>query len=119
MTFNYARLRDGTAERLIARFGQSATLTKPGASSGTPYNPTIAASTDYAVTVVNKTITIENRDGTLVQQGDRLFILSTDTTATPELDDTLTAGGETYQIVDVTPLQPGATVMLWYVQCRK
>jgi len=119
MTFNYARLRDGTAERLIARFGQTATLTKPGTPTGPAYNPVAGTPTAYTVTVVNKTIKIENRDGTLVQQGDRLFILSTDTTATPEMGDTLTADSELYQIVDVTPLQPGATVMLWYVQCRK
>lgn len=119
MTFDYAQLRDGTAETLLARFGMTATLSKPGTPTGPAYDPVPGTATDYTVTVVNKRINYRDRDGTYIQATDRLFLLSTDTTTEPELDDTITVGSDTYRIVDITPVQTGSVIMLWYVLCRK
>lgn len=116
-TFNYPRMRDNVAEKLLARFGTTATLTKL-VNTGTDWNPTQTA-TDYTVTVVKKTIQAKDRDGTLVQMDDEIFIVSTDTTVTPEMPDTMTIEGTTFQVINVKTLKPGPTTMLWYVQCRK
>lgn len=117
--FNYGRIRDNTAEPLIARFGRTATLTKPGSTTGDAWDPTPGTPAAYTITVVNKRINIRDRDGTYIQESDRLFMVSTDLAVTPAMGDTITVGSDTYQVVDITPLEPGSTALLWYVLCRK
>lgn len=117
MAFNYANAQ-ATAERLIAQFGQTATLTKY-TSTGTAYAPSRSA-TGYGVIVVIMDYRNSEIDGTLVKQGDKRIYLSTDgLTVTPATTDTITLESVVHLIIDVRPLSPGGTVVYYEIQARR
>lgn len=115
MTFNYASLRSNTVDPLLARFGKTATLTGE-TLSGDAWDPTVSE-TDTEVTVVQTDFTQAERDGTIVQADDIMFLM--EASVEPTTADTLTVDGTTYQVVNVMPLRPGSVTMLYRVQARK
>jgi hypothetical protein len=120
MSFDYQRLRDQTAEPLIERFGKSATLTTfQAASGGDPWNPVPDTPVTQDVTVVQTVFDLRDRDGTLVQEDDVMFLLSTAGDPTTDLAQTLTVESVVYQVVRIMPLKPGDITMLYKVQARK
>lgn len=115
--FDYTGLR-ATAQRLLSRFGQSATLTRR-AASGTAYDPTISE-TGYTVTVAVMEYSNREREGALIQTGDKKVYLSTEgLSITPTVADTLTVGGAKHEIVNVMHLDPGGTVLMYELQVRR
>jgi len=117
MTFNYAAIT-ATADRLIARFGRSATLRRP-ASTGPAHNPTVTYS-DHAVMVTTSAYQQREIDGTRVRQDDVKVMLAKGVlTIAPETKDQLVIDGATYAIMDVRPTQPGGSVVVYEVQARR
>ena len=117
--FNYTGLRDNTAEKLLARFGKTATLNTPGGAGADPWDPPVAG-TDYDITVVGPDYKLNNRELTTIEEAALKFIVSTDgATVPPALNCTITLDGSVFQIVGVDPLQPGSVTMLYTVYCRK
>ena len=119
MGFDYENIRDTVAIPQIAAFGRNATLTQPGVPTGPDYDPTPGTPTVLAVKVVTKRFSAYEKQGTLVQENDVRFIMSTDGDPDPTLKGTLTIDGEVFQVVDLDPLSPGSVVVLWYIHCRK
>jgi len=113
MAYDYSSLKE-TADRLIARFGKSATLVTL-TNSGTDYDPTVTESTT-AITLVEIGYSLTNRNESLVQVGDKIFLVQA--AAEPATDDKIRLDGADYNMVDAQPLSPGATVMLYEVQAR-
>jgi hypothetical protein len=117
--FDYAKAR-ATAERLLGRFGQAMTLVVPGAATGDPWNPTLGAPVSHACKGVVLDYSVHDRKNTLILAGDRQVYLSTEgLTATPDPAHKLTIGGETLAIVEVKPLNPGGTTILYEIQVRR
>jgi len=115
-TFDYTRTR-ATAERLIARFGQTGTIRRT-TSTGPEWDPTQTVA-DYACIFAVMDYDKRDVDGTLIRQTDRKVYLSTAVLAlTPETSDSLVAGGVPYSIIDVKPLSPAGTVVYYEVQAR-
>ena len=120
MAFNYTGLRDNTAEPLIERFGKDATLTLTvEGTGGDPWNPQPDGSIETTVKVVQTMFDLKDRHGTLIQEDDLMFLISTDGDPDVELAQTLSLESTTYQIVGVMPLKPGPVTMLWKAHCRK
>lgn len=119
MSFDFTDLRDGTVEPLLEEFGKSATLTQPGVASGDEWDPVPGVPTDYAVTVLETSFSLQDKTSTLVQEDDRKFLMSTDGDPVPSLKGILVIGGTTLQVVNLEPIQPGPVVMAWRVHCRK
>ncbi len=118
MAFDYTRPR-ATAERLLERFGQSASLITQGVATGSPTNPTLGADAEQAVTVVETEFTYQERQGTMIQESDRKFTMSTaGVTTAPTTQDKLSVAGVTLSIVVVKPLAPGGVALPWEVHCR-
>lgn len=119
--FDYTRLKIQTVEPLLERFGKttSGTLIKPGVPSGPPYNPVPGVPVEYPVTVVQTEYQLKDIDGTLIQQGDRKFLVSTKNAPEPAKQDTLRVEGIVYQIINIKPLAPGPVTMMWTLQVRK
>lgn len=116
-SFDYARSKE-TADRLLTKFGQSATLRRYVAS-GTAYDPTLTA-TDYPVTIADMAFKETQIDGTLVKRGDRLIYMAAARLAiAPAVADTLLVGSVEYKVIDVEPLQPGGTVVFYKMQARR
>jgi hypothetical protein len=53
----------------------------------------------------------------LIQQGDKMLII--DDTFEPLLTDTVTINGADWQIIDVTPVEPGGQAVIYYIQVRR
>jgi len=122
---DYVGIR-ASAAATITKNGKSATLRIPAqvasydpvAGTGTP-----AAAVDYPCMVVEIGYKQGERDGTIVQAKDRLFLVAGLTTAGAALTQPTSAwqlivSGVTLQIVTVEPLNPGETNILYTVQCR-
>lgn len=117
--FDYEAIRDGVVEPALVEFGQDATLTQPGASTGPEYDPTPGTPVDYDVKVLKTVFTVADKTGGLVQEDDLKFMLSTEGDPLPDLKGTLTVGGVLYQVTKLEPKGPAATILFWYVWCRK
>ena len=118
MTFDYSRSR-ATADRLLTRFGQAATLKRP-TSSGPAYAPVEGTPTSYAVTVVVQDFANREIDGTRILTGDKKVMVAKGSLAIePATSDTLVIGGVDHAIVEVRPLNPGGSVILYEVQARR
>jgi len=118
-TFDYEDIRDNIVEPALAEFGKAATLTQPGVPTGPDYDPIPGTPVVYSVTVMDKSFSFAESLGGLVREDDRKFMMSTVGDPDPDLKGTMTIGSTTYQVVSITPKSPGATVMFWYVHCRK
>lgn len=115
--FDYVKTR-ATAERLIARFGQQAQLRRITAS-GPDYDP-VQTSEDFASMLVDLDHTQAHVGDTLIQRGDRMVYLSTaGLSIVPVLSDRLLIAGVEHAIIDVQPLAPGGTTVLWQLQVRR
>lgn len=118
MTFDYARSK-ATADRLLTRFGQAATLRRP-TTSGTAYNPTQGTPTDYTATVVVTDFSNREIDGTRVLATDKKALMAKASLAIePTTSDKLLIGGVAHSIVRVETLSPGGTTLAWTLQCRR
>lgn len=116
MTFDYTRSR-ATAERLLVKFGQAATLRRK-ALTGPAYDPTVTTA-DHACTVVVQDYADAMIDGTRIKRGDKKVLVSTKgLTIDPTAADALVIGGTSHEVVMVKPLAPGGTVVMWEVQAR-
>lgn len=96
--------------------GTTGTLHVPTAT-GDAWNPTISIA-DHAVTVVGSSFKHSEIDGTRIRQTDRLFLVSNTGAITPDVSHRLTVGGVKYSIINVVPVQPAATALMWKVQAR-
>jgi len=120
MAFDYAGLRDGTVEPLIAEFGKPGQISVNVPAVGDPWDSQIGGETLFDVKLVQTKFVKDNNQGTLVEENDVLFLVSTEgVTADPEMANRIVVGGVTYQVVRIDPLQPGTVTMLWKVHARK
>ena len=116
MTFDYTRVR-GSAERLLARFGQVATLVKPGAMTGPEHDPVPGPATEHPITVVDENQMQRDQSGTLIGEAVHALIVSTSGGIAPERQDRVRlANGRDLEIIDVRPTAPGGVVLLFEVR---
>ena len=116
MKFDYARIR-GTAERLLERFGQTATLLKPGAPTGPEWDRQPGQATEHPITVVDENQMQRDQRGTLIGEAVHALIVSTaGGVALERADRVRLANGRDLEVIDVRPLSPGGVVLLYEVQ---
>jgi len=115
--FDYSKARV-TAERLIAKFGQKASLRRI-VNSGPDYDP-VQTSEDFMCSLVDLDHSQAHIGDTLIQRGDRMVYLSTEgLSIAPTLSDKVLIGGVEHAIVDIQPLSPGGMVVFWQLQVRR
>jgi hypothetical protein len=142
MPFDYANLRDETAEPLITEFGKQGALLvgiignilvdrdgnpildRDGnyiiVDGGVPWGSQLSYAVSYPVTLVQIGFTKSDNNGTLVEKGDVLFLVSTEgLTIDPALANRFIANGITYQVIRIDPLYPGPIIMKWNIHGRK
>lgn len=122
MAFDYAGLRDGLVQPLLAEFGKvtPGQLSVNVPATGAPYDSQIGTPVLYSCTVVQTVFKKSDNNGTLVEAGDVLFLVSPEgLSVEPEMANRIIVDGVIYQIVRVDPLKPGSVIMLWKVHGRK
>ena len=109
-----------TADRLLQANGRACTFTR---RTGGAYNATTGASQlgraeTFPGTVVTLEFSARQVDGTNIQTGDLRGLASAAGKA-PQVGDTLTLDAIVYRVIDPRPLNPGGTVLLYYMQLRR
>lgn len=117
MAFDYSGLL-ATSNRLIESFGKSATLIKPGTATGPDYDPQPGEPVESSITLVEVDWKQMYRSETLVQTGDKFWLVSADGDE-PTLEDKISLSGTEYQLVNIEPLKPGPTLMMYTVHARR
>lgn len=112
----------------IKRNGKAVVLRRPAAGTFAEATGTLTpgSPTDYSTYAVEDRYDAAHIDGTLVQRGDRKFIVAALTTAkaaipTPSTSDEFyvgTTAGTKLAIVSVSPIMPATTMVAFEVQCR-
>ena len=119
MTFDYTTSKS-TAERLIARFGQNATLRRLE-SVGPQWAPK-QYPTDTTIKAVDLDILKRDRDGSLTAESSRNLLISTSAGIVPRQDYKIVIGlaasavtdeSDWHEIENVKPLSPGGTDILY------
>jgi len=118
MSFDYSGLQS-TAIRLIQRFGKDVEFSR---ASGATFDPVAGEYTGgTTVTVSGKCVQTKfdksEIDGTLIKATDIKLLFEPDQ-GEPLINDTCTLNGVENRVVDVMPLSPADTVMLYAVQLR-
>lgn len=109
-SFDYSGLVS-VAERLLARFGRTATLHSV-TISGDEWSPSISTA-DTEITVVDSKQKIRNQD--LVEKGARMLMVSTSAGVTPKEKDSITVDGVEHQVAEVETIAPSGVVLIWKV----
>ncbi len=119
-TFDYTRAV-ATAQRLLTKFGQSATLRQTSTIGGDPWDPGSGTTTTTDTTITAAVLDYANGeiDGTLILASDRkVYVAASDLAVTPAPADVLIIGSDQLSVVNVKPLSPAGTTVYWEVQCR-
>lgn len=109
------------ANRIIAQFGVTATLTRKssGAYNVSTSTAAVTSSAD-TITVVMFPYPAKMIDGTMIHVGDMQVFHGTEgVTADPQAADNLTIGGLIYKIVNVETHKPANEAVLYELQVRK
>lgn len=114
-------MRLETVEPLIDEFGKDGQLAiNVPATGAAPYDSQLDGETLHAVRVVQTRFRKDNNNGTLVEENDVLYLVSTQgVSIEPAMANRIVVDGVSYQVVRVDPLVPGPLVMFWYVHARK
>lgn len=111
----YSQMAD-MARELIRQYGKLADLLRDE-ETGPPYNPVVETN-EYQVIMVETGYSMTHRNETLVQSGDKLGIISPSGTE-PLLSDRIRVDDIEYSFVDVEPLNPGGTKLLFEFHARR
>ena len=103
------------AAALLTDKGRAVTLTRKTAGSYDTATGTVAL-TDATTATTGVLLPLSrgftHREGTNIRVGDQQLLLPGNLAA-PNIDDTVTIGGTLYVIVEVSPLNPGGTNLIW------
>lgn len=115
MAFNYTRAA-ATAQRLIASFGQSATLTKGNGVTGPAYKPTgYTDGAEHTIKAVDLNRMERDASGALTTQTRRTLYISTEGLSGVDVEkgDCVTIGSNKHEIEEVRPLAPAGVTVMW------
>lgn len=111
------------ATDLLTANGQTIQIRRvtDGAVGSTPWKPGAPTTADEAVFSAVFQIKDEKIDGTLVQRGDRLALISAADVSggVPNTSDLLVIGGNAHKIINVETISPSNDDVLYKVQVRQ
>ncbi|APG91148.1 hypothetical protein [Sinorhizobium americanum] len=113
----FARLQ-ATAQRLIAKYGQTGTVTR--ISEPDPVNGGDPVPTPHTATLVPMQYEAKEIDGTEILAGDmQIYISSVGLAIVPTVGDLVSASGKTFRIINADPNNyDGLTNVVFIVQGR-
>lgn len=108
-----------TALRLLTKFGQTVVFTRPTGDTFDPSLGSYSGGTTTTITGKGAAFDYKNSeiDGTIVQKGDVRVIFEASTVA-PAQNDNCALDSINYRVMDVKPLSPGGTDVIFTVQLR-
>lgn len=118
MSFDYGKSQR-TAQGLIAKFGQAGIIRRT-VTTGNPWEPGGGSTvTDHACTLVSLDYSLRERESTLIEATDRKVLVSTaGLSVEPTPADQVVIGDQVMAIINVMPLRPASTVLMYEMQAR-
>jgi hypothetical protein len=118
MTQLYGTLQT-TSLDLITKFGKSISIrTITDTTPAKAYRP-VAAAADETVQAVIEDFRERDVDGTIVQAGDRRYLIAAkDVTTAPTTASRIVDGSDELEVVNVEPIAPGGTTVVWRLHAR-
>lgn len=118
MTFDYASIKS-IATAQITDKGSDVIIKRVTPGTFDPATGTIAGGSKSSSTI--KAVVTEYKDyqidGDAIKRGDKELLIDAD--SLPDIKDALTIDSIDYQIVNINPLSPGDTILLYKVQVRR
>lgn len=116
MAFDYSRLKT-KASKLIKKYGQSFTFTQTTVGEYDPATGTTTNTTsNYTKVACVFDYSDRDRADGVIEQGDRRLLAEGHTYG---VGDTVVIDGDTYTILNVSPIAPGSTNIAVNLQVRK
>lgn len=115
----YENLRDGTANKLITKYGREFTFTRvtKGAYDPATGNTSGDTSVSFSSTAVKSDFSAYERNDSSIKIDDvRLIALASGAFL---VDDFVTIEGEEYRLIRVDPIKPGSIVVAYTLQATK
>lgn len=112
----YSELAEMAVE-MIDELGKPAVLVREERSG--PAHAPVIVPVEHACQVADIGYSITNREGTHIQAGDKVGLMSPAVDVVPAMSDILRIDGDDYRFVDLQPLNPGGLVVLYEYQARK
>lgn len=119
-SFDYTKSA-ATATRLIGRFGAVGAIRRSATTGGNAWDPSsgTTTTTDYPATMVVTDYAQKDVNGTVILATDKKVLVAPGVAVVPGVTDTLvTPDGATLNIVNVNPLKPAGTVVMYEIQAR-
>lgn len=121
MTFDYVRSQ-GTALRLIKRFGQRGAVRAITPGAGPAHNPGPSTTVDHPADLAVIDYATFERDGTRIQINDKRAYIAAQGLPLSELNTghkVIEADGTVWSIVRASALKPAGVVVCWDAQVRR
>lgn len=106
---------NGNITSIIDRLGRAVTV-RTITNSGTAFDP-VQTPSDAAARAAVFDYEASETDGSIVQQGDKEFILASTVPVTKQ--DKIVDGGKVYHIVTLEEVQPGDELLMYIAQGRE
>ena len=108
-----------TALRLITTYGQTVVFTRGSGQTYDPATGTYSGGTTTTITGKGAAFDYSNGeiDGTIVMRGD-LRVLFEASSVAPMQNDNCAIDSVNYRVMNVSPLSPGGTVVIYDIQLR-
>lgn len=104
----------------LALAGRTATLRIPSRNAGgRPHDPTPGTPTDIAITMVEASRSVTQRQQDVVEVGDRVFLIAPPAGQEIKPGHLIVDGASTFTVKDADPTNPGETNLLYTVLARR
>lgn len=104
-----------TSDRLLGKWGTTATLRKPGATTGDAWAPVAGTPSDATITFVRKMQKVREPETGRIAGVQETLIIRAQEAVTPEVGDQIIIGAATRRVEWVKPISPGGPVINWQV----
>ncbi len=104
----------GNIESLVSRLGRAVTV-RTFINSGSAFDPTLTPS-DAAATAAVFDFDADETDGSIIQENDKEFVLSSTVPVTKQ--DKIVDGAIEYAIVTIEEVSPGGSTLMYIAQGR-
>ncbi len=113
----YTNLRN-TASRIIRDKGTSVTASRETGEYDPVDGEYVTSTQNFSAHAVLLDYRLSDFDGQAIVQGDRRLLIEANTWE-PKASDKVTLDGDTWTIVEASPLKPATTTVLYQAQVRK
>lgn len=119
MSTEFSKKMQGTATRLLGKYGSTVTLVRSGETTWDPVlgEDVQGPSVSIPLTSVPVPVNAGLVNGTTIQAGD--MVVKADFSVVPDMDDKVNFGGEQWSVVGIEKKMVNDDIVAYFIQVRK